>query len=242
MLCLSFTAWAAPTPPDRKGGYQTGEVLRVISGHERYSLLGEIAATQATDDRDLKDITVGTYYHLNNNLKAGVFYRHAYGLRHDDDWARDSAGNWRWLDTNDRGEGLVQLDLTVKSLVEFMPGEDWVAELKTRWVYNAFNGEQYFLLRPGLTYFLLSEGNLVANFYMQVELDLPTNYGNRAIMEKWIYLGSLYHFSERFDLGPFVTFGWQSWSRPDDYARRGGADYTVTTQTTTLGVVGLFRF
>lgn len=241
MFFLSFPLWAAPTPPTMNGGYQSGEVLRTLSQHDRFTVLGELSATQATEDRDLKDVSAGGYYQLSDNFKTGLFYKHAYGLRHDDDWARDAAGVWHWIDSSDRGEGLAQLDFTAKSLAGFIPGEDWVAEFKTRYVFNLFNGEQYVLLRPGLTYFLMREGSLVANFYVQVELDFPTNYGNRTITEKWIYLGSLYHMNERIDLGPFATFGWQSWSRGDDYARRGGEDYTLTSQTTTLGLIVLFR-
>jgi hypothetical protein len=239
---LSFQLAAAPVPPQPvPGGFQAGAILRAIADRDLASYFAEASATQATDSRELRDFAVGGYYHLSNNFKIGALALREYGLRHDEDWQLNN-GVWSWNDSNSRGENVFGLDVTGKTLLDFLPGEDWVAEFKVRYFYNSFNDNRTLMLRPGLTYFYLRHEELVANFFLQFEYDLPLNYGIQPINEKWIYLGSLYHLSEMMDIGPFMTLTWQTWGPPAAYSLKGGVPYSVTTQTTTLGLTSVLRF
>lgn len=235
VLLLSPAAHGAPTAPRAiPGGYQSGGVARVFVAREPFTYFGEVAATEQTAGRESRSVGIGSYYQVGETLKLGLLFNRTFGLRHDEDWVSDN-GKWSWVDSRHRGESLFALDATVKSLVDFMPGHDWVAELKLRYILNAFNNDRTLFLRPGLTYFYLREGQLIANFFTQFEVDMPLNYGSQKFVEKWIYFGSLYHVCEKLDVGPTVTLGWQTWSRPQAYAAKGGAPYSITTQSTTIG-------
>ena len=232
-LLITLPAWAAPTPPPAMpGGLQAGGIARVFAAQDRVAWMGEYAAATQSADRKPKQYTLGWYYSFTENWKVGGFVRSAHGLRHDEDW-HSVNGVWQWNQSNGRDETFLIGDVTGK----FTVASNWVAELKTRYLYNAFNDNRTLLLRPGISYFWMDEGRLIANFFAQLELDFALNYGTQALPEKWLYLGALYHLNSNFDLGPFVSLGWQSWGRPQGYADKGGAPYTVTTQSTTLGLI-----
>jgi hypothetical protein len=240
-LIFGLRAQALPTAPEAvPGGYQSGAQLRVFMDREDFTLVGEALYINETAGRELQDFSFGSYYHFSPAFKMGLFFTRDYGLRHDEDWALTN-GKWSWNISNDRGENLVAVDATWKTLLDFLPGENWVAELKSRYIYNSFNDNRTLLLRPGLTYFYLQSGHLVADFFVQLELDFPLNYGVQPVDEHWIYLGSLYHFTHVFDAGPFVNLGWQTWGASHNYMEKGGAPYAITTQTTTLGLTAILR-
>ncbi|MGZ3723198.1 MAG: hypothetical protein ACXVA9_09720 [Bdellovibrionales bacterium] len=242
LFCLNVNAWAAPTPPSAiPGGYQGGGLIRVFADRDLYSLFAETSAVNQTGGRELTEVAAGTYFRLSPGFKLGAIVSRDWGLRHDEDWDLIN-GKWQWANSKGRGETLIALDATAKSLVDFLPGNDWVAEFKVRYIFNSFNDDRTLMLRPGLTYFYMNAGKLIANFFVRLEVDLPLNYGNESVSEKWIYFGSLYHFSKYVDFGPTVTEGWQTWSSPQFYKERGGGIYSITTQTTTLGLMGVFRF
>ena len=239
---LTPAAFAAPTPPAPiPGGYQSGAVARVFVEREPLTYFAELLAAEQTGSRESRSFGLGTYYQITEAFKVGAMFNRTFGLRHNEDWASNN-GKWSWVDSRHRGETLMAIDATAKSLVEFLPGHDWVAEFKARYIYNAFNDERTLFLRPGLTYFYLRDAALIANFFAQFEIDLPLNYATQSVTEKWIYFGSLYHACEKFDVGPTLTLGWQTWGRPAAYANKGGAPYSITTQTTTFGLTGIFRF
>jgi hypothetical protein len=239
LLLISSLAWAVPTPPAAvPGGYQAGADLKAFADRGEVSYFVQIAGVEETAGRQFQDYALGSYYHLFQQFKVGAFYERAYGLRHDEDWALNS-GHWAWVDSNSRGENIFILDATAKTL---LPLEDWVFEFKSRYLINTFNDNRTLLLRPGLTYFYVRSGQLIADFFVQYEWDLALNYGVQPVDEKWLYFGSLYHFSRGLDVGPFAAIHWQSWGRPQAYAEKGGASYTITTQTTTLGLTALFHF
>ena len=239
---LGVDAWAVPTPPAPiPGGTQIGGSLRAFVDRDSLSYFAEAAAVNETGGRELKDYSLGVYYHVSPAFKFGTVFSRDFGLRHNEDWTPTN-GIWSWNDSNGRGETLVALDATAKAVVDFLPGEDWVAEFKTRYIYNSFNDNRTLMLRPGLTYFYLREGSLAASFFIRFEYDFPLNYGAEAVNEKWIYLGALYHLCENVDLGPTITEGWQTWNRPAAYAIKGGAPYSITTQTSTYGLSGVLHF
>ncbi len=237
LLLISSYASAAPTPPaDIKGGLQSGAIVRVFKNLDPWSILFEATGEKQSEDREAKDFTIGSYYQLSDHVRAGVFYRRAYGLRHDEDW-HSVAGVWSWRDSNSRGEDLLIFDLSGKALLH---GTPLTAELKLRYLFNEFNDNRTLLVRPGISYHWIEGAQLRANVFLNFEVDFPLNYGTETATERWIYFGGLYHFTKSFDLGPFAAVAWKTWGRPQGYLDKGGGPYSTTTQSTTLGLVAVF--
>jgi hypothetical protein len=241
LIFLSFNTWAAPTPPGEvPGGTQTGLSLRAFGEHEAISYFLEGAAIRQTAGREFKSISLGSYFHALPWLKVGALAGREFGLRHDEDWFSTN-GQWAWNDSNSRGETVVSLDVTGQLPMTFNT-ELFLAELKLRYEYNSFNDNRTLLVRPGLSYFYFRGDELFATVFLRLEGDFPLNYGTQVLSEKWIYLGALYHLNDQIDLGPIVTEGWQTWGRPAAYAAKGGAPFTVTTQTTTFTLSSVLHF
>ncbi len=232
-LFLSQILWAAPTPPPAiPQGLQAGAIARVFAASERVTWMGEYAAAGQPEDRRPKEYTLGWYYAFTPNWKVGGFVRQAHGQRHDEDWHSEN-GVWSWNHTNSRGETFLIGDVTGKIRI----AGSWVGEFKTRYLYNGFNDHRTLMVRPGVSYFWENEGRLVANIFAQLELDFPLNHGTRLITDKWLYFGSLFHINSTLDVGPFAALAWQTWGRPQAYADKGGAPFTVSGRSTTLGLI-----
>lgn len=236
LFLFSSLASAAPVPPaEIKGGIQPGAIVRVFKHLDPWSVFFEASGEKQSEDREAKDFTLGTYYQLNDHLRAGAFYRRAYGLRHDEDW-HSVAGVWSWKDSNNRGEDIFIFDLSGKTLVRHTP---FTAELKLRYLFNEHNDNRTLLVRPGFSYHWIEDATLIANLFLHFEVDFPLNYAVETANERWVYIGGLYHVSNTFDVGPFAAFAWKSWGRPQGYMDKGGAPYTITTQSTTLGIIAV---
>ena len=237
LVFAELSAFAVPpAPPTIPSGVEPAVTLRFFYNREALSYFGEATAGTETDHRVEKSVTLGGYYSLVPNLKVGAFYRRAYGLRHDADW-NPSSGAWAWRDTQTRGEDFLILDATPRIQIE----ENWVAELKTRLLFDTFDGQETLTLRPGLTYFWLKNDEPFINFFLQFEAFHPFNYGVQSFVEKWLYLGGLYHVSKSADFGAYTAFGWETWGSTSAYLSRGGAPYVLTAQSTVLGAVAVFH-
>jgi hypothetical protein len=231
-----------PAPGPVPGGAEPGADLRLFLDHEKFSYFGEIIGLNESDDRKFRELTLGAYYRLTHALKVGAFYGRAYGLRHDEDWINDGAGNWGWQNSNSRGEDFAIADVTPVGALDFLPGKNWVGEFKTRYLYDFFNGQQSLDLRPSLRYFWLKNDEPFMNFFFQLEGLFPLNYGATTLCEKWIYFGALYHARTGLDVGGFTATEWQTWSSPQAYTNQGGVPYTVTAQTWIIGALAVFQF
>lgn len=236
-LMITVRAQAAPMAPALPMGLEGGTVARVFATHENFTWMAEASAINETDARDYREVTLGGYDLILPWLKSGLFFRRAYGLRHDADWSKE-AGYWEWDDTNSRAEDFAVADISPRWQLD----ENWLFEFKTRYLYNSFNGEQSVMLRPALTYFWLREQQPFLNFFFQLEEDVPLNYGHRKIDEQWVYAGSLYHLTRCVDLGSFVAWSWQTWQSSASYLEKGGAPYSVTAQATVVSLLAIFNF
>ena len=165
---------------------------RLFLKHEPWLLYAEIYDSWQTDSRNQRSVTLGTYYRLLDNLKVGAFYLGQQGVRHDEDWQQGSDGVWHWADTRSRLENVLVLDASPRAELEFLPGTHWVGELKARYFYNFTESDsrQALVLRPGLTYFWLRDGQPFLNFFLQYEMWFPLGFGSKTIYETWAYLGA----------------------------------------------------
>ena len=135
-----------------------------------------------------RSLTAGAYLRLLRNLKAGAFYRVQQGVRHDDDWIEPAMDVWEWVDSRNRTEQMLILDVSPRFLLDFLPGAGWVFTVKNRYRYNAFNGQHSLLVRPGLTYFLVRSREPLVNFSLNYGMYIPLNFGETFLYEHGPYL------------------------------------------------------
>ncbi len=237
LFLVPTAAFAVPQVPSVPGGFEPGLTVRAFKDIQPFTLMAEVGALRETDDRNYDDVTLGSYIQLTDHWSTGLFYRRAYGLRHDDDWITTN-GVWSWQDTNSRGEDFLIADVSDKYEVF----DNTVFEIKLRYLNNLFNQNQILLVRPGLTYFWLKDEQPFMNFFAQVEFDFPLNYDDEELDERWIYLGALYRVSEKIDVGGFYALHWQAWHSSSDYLFKNGAPYTISATSNVLSALAIFHF
>jgi hypothetical protein len=169
-------------------------------------------------DREFRyqSFTLGGYYRVIRNLKLGAFYRLQAGARHDDDWI-ESGTTWIWADTSSRWEHVFMVDATPRVLLDMLPGRDWVFSAKARYEYNATNGLQSLLLRPGLTWFWIRDREPVVNVSAQYAAYLPLNFGRSLWYQHGPYLDLLYHVSRNLQIDASVSRQQIFWSESQEF-------------------------
>jgi hypothetical protein len=183
--------------------------------------------------------TAGGYYRVQKNLKLGLFYRLQMGARHDDDWIEEGTA-WLWADTRDRPESVVIIDATPRFLLDFLPGEDWVLSVKSRYEYNFYNGQQSLLVRPGLTWFWIEDREPILNVSAQYAAYLSLNFGSSPWYRLGPYLNLLYHVTPALQLDASVSRQRVYWSESASFiADFGTTPYEENIYTPWLVDVGL---
>lgn len=147
-----------------------------------------------------QQLSLGGYYRLHRNVKAGLFYQLHSGQRHDDDWISAGDGEWVWEDTHTRYEQVLAADVSPRFLLEFLPGRNWVFMQKLRYSYNLYNNHQTLLVRPGLTYFHMVEREPVVHIGLQYAVYGSLNFGAGPVYRHGPYINALYHLSEHVQL------------------------------------------
>ena len=185
-----------------------------------------------------RSLTLGTYHRVHTNVKVGAFYRLQAGARHDDDWVKDDAMMWEWLDTTDRYENLLILDATPRFLLEFLPGENWILYLKNRYIYNTFNNHHVVQTRPSLTYFHLVDREPLVNVTAAFDAYFSLNFGDTAVYRFYPYLNVLYHVSPLLKIDASFAPETVVWSTSNDALDDG--PYTVYHRPYVLGLGVIF--
>ena len=200
-------------------------VLEVQAHSRMFYSIGELDAMAEfigrfegeSRDSVYRGITLGGYYRIHRNLKAGAFYRLQFGARHDDDWIeQDSA--WLWTDASSRAEHLVILDATPRFLLGFLPGRNWVFSVKNRYEYNFSNSQQTLLVRPGLTWFWVRDREPVLNLSAQYGTYLSLNFGDLPWYRHGPYINLLYHALPNLQLDIGASRQWVYWSESEQFA------------------------
>jgi hypothetical protein len=186
-----------------------------------------------------RSLTAGAYIRLLKNLKVGAFYQIQQGARHDDDWIQ-STGVWEWVDSRNRTEQVLILDVSPRFLLDFLPGRNWVFAVKNRYEYNTFNGQHSLLVRPGLTYFLIRNREPLVNFSLNYGLYIPLNFGETFLYEHGPYLEVLYHLNRNIKLELTGAYKTVIWSTSDAYWSWGWDNYAVPNRSFVVGLGVLF--
>jgi hypothetical protein len=232
-----------PTIPVRlPSGAEPEGVVRALLKHEPWVLSAELYDSWQTDGRNERSVMLGTYYRLLDNLKVGAFYLAEEGVRHDEDWVKGPDDIWGWANTNSRLENVLVLDASPRLELGFLPGRNWVGELKARYFYDFFDSQQMLTLRPGLTYFWLRDGQPFLNFFLQYEMWFPLGFGQKTLYETWAYLGALYHLADQVQLGGYGALKQQFWSSTPAYTQETGNSYVVEGDSTVIGLLAVFQF
>lgn len=189
-------------------------------------------------------VTLGAYYRVHRNVKLGAFYRLQWGALHDDDWLGEFIAtdwHWWWDDTSDRPEQLLILDLSPRFLMPFLPGGNWVLQVKSRYELNTFNLQQSLLVRPEFTYFLLIDRRPVLNVAMAYGLYFPLNFGDSLLYEHTPYLALLYHLSPVVQLELSGAYRTRIWSTSRDVAAGGEPSYVASLGSLEVGLGLILR-
>jgi len=241
LVFFSSLCWAVPVPPTPASSGSGSEIeLRAFAKAEKTSWMLEGVQRSDTDARDTKTLSFGAYYRLLDAMKVGVFYRRAYGLRHDNDWI-NPGGAWSWQVTKSRGENILFADATPKIQFKFLPGTNWVGEVKTRYFYNFFNKERSVSIRPGLTYFWLRGDEPFMNFFVQYETDIPLNFSQTSQNEKWLYFGALYQVADFFQIGGVIARHTETWTTSSTFSSLSSNQYSVTDRSVVYSLSAIFQ-
>lgn len=230
---FSFTSLASHHTPDEvdangnfnfDAGTSYLGTVRFFQKEKKFNHQFQFAGSSKVDHRKYKEITLGTRYRLHRNLKVGIFASEKWGLIHDEDWT-DFGNTWDWKDTNSRAEFELTADLIPRYLLDFLPGENWVGEVRIRFKRNFHASENTIIARPGLTYFYFHKGKPFLNFFFQYEWHRALNYGFDKDRERWLYLGAMYHVDEVLKIGLSYSDYQMIWEGTEEFTRLEGDNF-----------------
>lgn len=236
LIFLCFSAFAQDkTPPDRKGT-EYGIDFRMLKKYRRYLLMAETKNRREITDHMYNQVMLGSYYRLTKRFRMGVFFQAEQGLRWDEDWAKGAV--WQWQKMNNRWDFSSVLDATYMDKIN----RNWVWEMKGRLFYYHSRDAIQMRLRPGVRYFVISEGKPTWQIFTEFEGYVPLNYGKKSLYEYWLYVGSLYQFTDRFALGPVVAWRERWFHAYDKFEEKSGQSFKTNYQSIYLGLNALYNF
>ncbi len=242
LLAPQALAWS-PGPPAFAPINVVPQVdLRLFLNAQQFSFLAESTGRlEAGGVRNIQ-LTLGSYYQPWDFLRFGAFYRRQWGVRHDSDWQFPST-QWEWIDVNSRGEDVLVLDATPRVLLPFLPGSDWVGELRVRYEFNTFGSLHTLLFRPGIKYFILEDGQPRWQFYGQFEAYVPLNYGRSFIYETWTYLGAMRFFAPWVQVGLYTSLRSRNWGSTAFYTANTApaSTFLITEWSWMIGLNAIFQ-
>lgn len=227
----------APSAPDTAVDFSTH--LRVFLRADNWNPMVSVDVQSAHGlEQVQRSLTLGSYYRLHRNWKIGAFYRLQQAVHHDDDWKSvDDSDGFTWRETGERTEHVLLVDVSPRFLLPWLPGEDWVFMLKSRFGYNTFNDHQWLQLRPGLTYFHIVDRRPRFNASLQWDFYVPFNFGEAPLYAHWPYLNVLYHLTPTVKLDASVAHRFVTWSTSADVADDPAhGDYTRTIRSWMVGL------
>jgi hypothetical protein len=133
------------------------------------------------------------------------------------------------------------LDASPRFLLPFLPGRDWVLQVKSRYLLNFWNLQQSLLLRPELTWFRIVDRRPVLNLSLAYGLYFPLNFGETLIYEHGPYLALLYHVSPAIQLELSASYPVRIWTTSPDVITAGETPYQKALGRLELGLGLLLR-
>lgn len=208
--------WAPDTPSPV---VELENSIRVFADIDKWDPMVDVTWRFQDDDFQFRyrALTLGSYYRVHENVKVGAFYRLQGGVWHDDDWVEiGNTDEWEWDDTNSRYESVLIGDVSPRFQIPQVPGENWVLMVKNRYFANLYNGDQTYLVRPGLTYFWIVDREPVINATLAYGLYFSLNYGDTATYKSALYLSGLYHIDETWKAELGIARERVTWSASEE--------------------------
>lgn len=236
---FSAAANHIPTAPGVVAEFEGRSSLLIDLG--RFDPLVELEGRLEGTNREFRyrGLSAGAYLRLNRNLKVGAFYRIQQGARHDDDWIEPAVDVWQWVDSRDRTEQVLILDVSPRFLFDFLPGQNWVFTVKNRYQYNTYNSQHSLMVRPGLSYFLMRNREPLLTFSLNYGFYIPLNFGDTFFYEHEPYLSVLYHLNRNIKLELSAALKTVRWSSSEDSLANGDT-YAVNYRAFIVGFGVLF--
>lgn len=234
ILFFSNLAQASLKTPSSESGLETGIDFRLLKKKKRFILLAETRNRKELLDTSYHQLMVGSYYRITKRFRTGLFFQGEKGLRWDDDWHKGAT--WGWNEIESRWDFSTVLDATYTDILK----GNWVWEVKNRFSYYHSRDALLYRIRPGLRYFILKHGQPLWQFYSEVEAYFPLNYGEKKLYEYWIYFGSLYQFTQKFSLGPVLSYRQRWFHSYDNFEDRTGEDYRIPFSSVYAGISAVY--
>jgi hypothetical protein len=236
-------AFAQHVPIFTQGQVELQSRAQLVGNIGSWDLLAEMLGMLHDTNTPLQSyesVTVGGYYRVIPNLKVGALLRLLAGARHDDDVIANFATNqWDWNDTSGRLEGVLMLDVSPRFQLRFLPTGNWVFMLKSRYLYDTWNGQMSVVARPGLTWFWIRDRNPFLNVGVSYEMYFPLNYGSTFIYESYPYVTLLWHATPEVGIELAGAYKTTVWSTSASWQAAAWDSYSIPVNSWafSLGVV-----
>lgn len=226
--------FGASIPNDEKSEKNSRYIVRYFQKFTpKIKSLIEYDYRTDTGNKSVQNLKLGARYRIHKNLKLGAFYKIAKGQRHDDDWVWKS-WTWKWEDTQDRSEDMIQLEASYRNNLFGL--ENTTFEIRLSDEVNFYNDQNSLKLRPGITHFFFNDKGPSFNLYAFYEAYIPLNYGESTIYEQWIYTGLIYHFNKNIKPGVFYNYKSGTWTQSQDFKDRNLGSYQADHSSHYLGL------
>lgn len=244
-LFLALPAAAVPPTAPRGRIVEYENSARAFWKAGDWEPMGDLTARWEGEEQAFRyrALTLGSYYRVLRHMKIGAFYRVQQGARHDDDWRRRQPGStiWEWEDTRRRSEHVLILDATPRVQLSFLPGKNWVFFFRSQYHYNTFNGQSTVKLSPELAYFWARKDKPFGTVFLMYENSVAVNYGAAQVVERWLYLGGLWHAKPgSLSIGPHAAF--REWTWGTSVHSPAADRYRVLQRSLVLGVTVVGKF
>jgi len=217
LAAVTQLAGAQHVPIFPQGAIELQSRAQLVANIGSWDVLAELMGKLHDTDSPLQSyesVTVGGYYRGIPNLKVGALARLQAGARHDDDVIANVGTNqWERNDTSSRLESVLMLDVSPRFKLDFLPGTNWVLMLKSRYLYNTWNGQMSIMARPELTWFWIRDRDPFINVALSYELYFPLNFGSTLIYQSYPYLTVLWHATPELGIelaGAYKTTVWST--------------------------------
>ena len=231
----SLPAFASSIPSNESNLFNTGTDFKVFVKGKKLSLLSEFSYLSRDKQDNYKHYLIGPRYKISPQFQVGLFYKRAYGLRHNEDWCIET-GRWEWKNTSKRGENIYFLEGTYRTLIPIeLPS---VFYFRTRLFHNSFNSNKSLELKPSIGWFF----NKKWAAFTGVDLVYAMNFGDTPISETWTYFSLLHSANKRMKFGPFLTYGKMFWTQSDFFKNRTGREFENSFTILKMGLNFNFYF
>lgn len=163
-------------------------------------------------------MTAGSYIKVAPWMKMGAFYTFQTGARHLEDWSFTAGppdSHW-WEDTAGRTEHLITFDATPRFLLDFLPGRNWLAPIKIRYIYNVSENLHNLLVRPGITFVVMPDRTPLLTISLNYPLYFALNWGEAPLYSHGPYLSLIGHVNEWFKIEGRASYRYARYAVEDN--------------------------